>query len=691
MGILVGGIVFQLIYGLKILNPVFIEWTMTGDAGQHFIGWHIFRSEPWTFPLGVIKSLQYPEGTSLVYTDSIPLLAISLKLFSSFLPPAFQYHGIWLLICYVLQGFFSALLMKRITTNPVIVLISLPFFILFPIIIGRSSQHEALSGHFLILASLHLYFQAYDETNKKRWMILLIASVLVHFYLFFMSFTLFMAYCLQHILETKGKHSIQILKYGVVSITATLVTMWAAGYFVIKVESAGGGYFGHFSMNMLAPFNPMPLNYLTFLRDFPLATSGQYEGFNYLGIGVLLLMLISAYEFPRHKEAFNKNRHLPLLLACILLFLLSLSNKITFANHVLVEIDLPDKIQHMLGAIRSSGRLFFPVSYTLILFSLAVLIRYNSATKAFFFLGMMLSLQIIDLYPIYWGVTLEKQTWSSPLKSTLWGKLLENTRHIVFVPAITDAEAYIPFALFAGYYNNTINVAYTARGDSRTHYKKNLLEDFKRGTLSKDSLYIIRDRSLYQKPPSDDFMFGELDGYGIIAKRCASDDLKPWQPQVKRSEANTVWIDRDQEKYTLKELIEKFSGVGYVIFLSVRDDAAGKIPRDFVNHLKKIGSDIDSLKLQGSYAAVITDGKMMVEKIDNSAKVAFEYTIGSYHANIISSGNHVGNDSIITINGTSLSPNKRGFNVIVLKLDDGSVKQYNYDTFLFPNPAAGCD
>ena len=81
-GMLLGGIVFLIIYGHKILNPTFIEWTMDGDAAQHFLGWHFFRSEPWTFPIGVIQSYQYPQGTSLVYTDSIPLLAIPLKLLS---------------------------------------------------------------------------------------------------------------------------------------------------------------------------------------------------------------------------------------------------------------------------------------------------------------------------------------------------------------------------------------------------------------------------------------------------------------------------------------------------------------------------------------------------------------------------------------------------------------------------------
>ena len=68
LGLGFGVLVFFVLYGYRILDPTYIGWTMEGDAAQHFLGWHFFRSQPWTFPLGVIQSYNYPEGTSLVYT-----------------------------------------------------------------------------------------------------------------------------------------------------------------------------------------------------------------------------------------------------------------------------------------------------------------------------------------------------------------------------------------------------------------------------------------------------------------------------------------------------------------------------------------------------------------------------------------------------------------------------------------------
>lgn len=37
---LLGGIAFVLIYGIKILNPLYTDWLLTGgDPSQHYLGW----------------------------------------------------------------------------------------------------------------------------------------------------------------------------------------------------------------------------------------------------------------------------------------------------------------------------------------------------------------------------------------------------------------------------------------------------------------------------------------------------------------------------------------------------------------------------------------------------------------------------------------------------------------------------
>jgi hypothetical protein len=74
-------------FGWIALNPSNVTWLLAGlDEAQHFLGWHFFRHEPWSFPPGLIRGYLDPLGTSIGYTDSVPLLAFVSKVFAFALP-----------------------------------------------------------------------------------------------------------------------------------------------------------------------------------------------------------------------------------------------------------------------------------------------------------------------------------------------------------------------------------------------------------------------------------------------------------------------------------------------------------------------------------------------------------------------------------------------------------------------------
>lgn len=672
-GLLLGGIIFFLIYGYRILDPTFIKWTMDGDAAQHFLGWHFFRSEPWSFPLGLIKSLKYPQGTSIIYTDSIPLLAIPLKLISSLLPSIFQYHGLWLLLCYVLQGFFAVLLIKQITNKPFLILLGTLFFLLSPVIVVRSGGHEALSGHWIILASLYFYLQKDSLTIRIYWIVLLLVAVMVHFYLFFMAFIVFSGFLLRLILEDYKGNFPSVIMFSTITLSIILISMWVLGYFVVDVLHSPESGFGLYSMNLLSPINSSGIS--TFFKEFPLATEGQFEGFNYLGFGLLLLILVSIYELSRQKKFFSTKIHLPLIFVSFILLVFSISNKITFSNIVLFEFKLPDFLNGLLGIFRSSGRMFWPVTYILMLTSIAILIKFNSHKRAILFLFIFIGFQVIDLFSFYQNINFAG-SWESPLRSKLWIELMEKSEHIVFIPAITDGDEYVPFALLAATNAKTINVGYTARTNHKDEesYKNNLLQEFKQGKLMNNTLYVINMGYLYPPRSSSFFIWGILDGYAIIAPKIDKKqkaELTPWP----------FTIQIDDHEQTLYSLLKEYMMPNYAIILSVRDEATTNIPNDFVELMKSIGSNIDQLKYRGSYASMIINGKLEVEKINNKRKVFIGYELANHKIDVSSAGNKFGSISTIEIDGIPLSLNRRGFNVIVLSLNENKVKRYNFDTY----------
>lgn len=101
---------FCVMYGTAILNPTNTDIPNSGDILQHHLGWLAFRNNPWFFPIGMFNSLTYPNPISIIYTDSIPLLAVFFKILSPLLPVNFQYWGYG--DCYVL--FFRLILEPKL-------------------------------------------------------------------------------------------------------------------------------------------------------------------------------------------------------------------------------------------------------------------------------------------------------------------------------------------------------------------------------------------------------------------------------------------------------------------------------------------------------------------------------------------------------------------------------------------------
>ena len=85
-GALLGALVFVVVYGVRVLDPTSVDWILNNpspDPSQHYLGWAFFRSSPWRLPyLGANYSVVYPYRTSILFTDSIPLLALLCKLLS---------------------------------------------------------------------------------------------------------------------------------------------------------------------------------------------------------------------------------------------------------------------------------------------------------------------------------------------------------------------------------------------------------------------------------------------------------------------------------------------------------------------------------------------------------------------------------------------------------------------------------
>lgn len=106
--LIIGIAAFFLLIGPRVLDPTNIAWLgASKDPANTYLGWAFFRQAGLSFPLGLNPLYGLGQSNSIVYSDSNPLLALLFKPFSQWLPVPFQYFGIWLLGCFVLQTWFA--------------------------------------------------------------------------------------------------------------------------------------------------------------------------------------------------------------------------------------------------------------------------------------------------------------------------------------------------------------------------------------------------------------------------------------------------------------------------------------------------------------------------------------------------------------------------------------------------------
>ena len=195
--ILLGFLAFLLITGGKILWPTNTDWLMMeGDPAQHWLGWQFFRYSPLLqWPMGANPDFGMEIGSSIVFTDSIPLLAFIFKPLSAFLPDTFQYMGLWILICFSLQSFFAWKLLSLFTQDKWLPLIGSVFFTIAPVCLWRLAIHNALFSQWILLAGLYFYFT--KNFSIVRWIGLLAVAALIHAYLLLMVLAIWSADLIQ--------------------------------------------------------------------------------------------------------------------------------------------------------------------------------------------------------------------------------------------------------------------------------------------------------------------------------------------------------------------------------------------------------------------------------------------------------------------------------------------------------------
>ncbi|MBQ7562414.1 MAG: hypothetical protein IJT16_00315 [Lachnospiraceae bacterium] len=391
-GCLLGAACFLLIYGIRILNPTYDDWLLLGDMDlkQHYIGFCHFRVSNWQFPIGLIETLSYPNKMSVIYTDSIPLLAVLFKLFAWILPQRFQYFGLAGLMSFMLMGGFSSLLLYRFLNNKIASVIYSVFFIISYPIIQRMYYHTALASQWIIIAALALWLYQEELSLRTRlllWALLGFFCVSIHSYFLPMAGLILLCAAVDEVLtvrEIRGSVCSSVRNGALELIlfcASALFALILYGGFYGDSNAVGEGL-GTFTSNLNTFVNPLDDGRL--YGSLPTYNGFQYEGFGYLGGGILFLLITGAiaagvsYIYSRKRFRLFQTGYRPLLAAALFTVscMLSMFPIVTLNDKKLFGVPYPGFIRKLLGIFRSNGRFIWTAVYLLML--LAITLCYRS-------------------------------------------------------------------------------------------------------------------------------------------------------------------------------------------------------------------------------------------------------------------------------------------------------------------------
>jgi hypothetical protein len=559
-------LLFMLFFTPAILDPTRVGWLLDGDWGQHFLGWHAYRQTPLGWPFNYQTLLSHPTGLSLLYTDSNPLVSIPMRWLSGILPEHFQFIGWWFLACIILHYFVAYRLVARHAPGPWSALAGATLLTLLPTLYMRIG-HDTLCAHWLILSALYIFFEIRNERRKLiGYACLMGLTGLIHPYLLFMILAVWGADQLRVtglLLKNHDWKQLAIaVGLGLLTLVPPAVTLGISGAY--SGQSAASDGFGVYGMPLDAIFNPSRKDFAFALLNGPQPPRMAFEGFQYLGAGLLVLLGAAIWLYRKSPAVKSASEVLaiarPLKWPFIVLLVLAITDQVHLYSIKLVDLSFPTALVNLLNIVRASGRLFWPIAYTLVFLSLICIYRAQPRTMGLL-LGAVLVLQLFDMAQFatniraLTGKAATAQAFAlTPSKQ--WDAVMAHTEVVSFQPAVplTDKRAFYEIILHALDHKVPVNMMYAARENPHQDaIQRREYLDFRAGKLNPRRLYVMLGKAV---PAGLEGRVREIDGIWIIPPQGAEAGLarpksEPFETGktyiIGAANASVVWFGNDWE------------------------------------------------------------------------------------------------------------------------------------------------
>ena len=477
-GALLGALVFLILYGVRVLDPTCVDWILNNpspDPAQHYLGWVFYRRSGWHLPyLGANYSAIYPYRTSILYTDSIPLLAVLGKLLGGVLPARFQYLGLWGLFCYAMQGGLAQVLIARVggvrpgnTAKNWASVLGAGVLVLFPALNIRMFAHTALAANWLVLLALWLWLCAEQSENRPTaaklclwWGILGLLCAGIHLYYLPMVGMVLVAACVQRALEKRGPAAVVLPVASFCG--AALAELFVLGAFAANFAGYSNGYLSGADLaNLFVP-----------------GLGASWEQEIYAGLGTTIAVVLAlAGLLVQHKQAgaFFR-RHKNVVIAALVLLVLdaiaATGNTVTFAGRTLFTVPIPQALMDFWAMFSSCARLAWLAGMLLAVAACGLVLRFWQGAAAAVLLALCAAAQgfgqraeLAKRFAAYHDAAYYENT--TQLTDPAWEQLAASGQftHLAFASFDFEHDEFWDLAAFAADHGWTSNSFYMGHMD----------------------------------------------------------------------------------------------------------------------------------------------------------------------------------------------------------------------------------
>ena len=477
-GALLGALVFLILYGVQVLDPTCVDWILNNpspDPAQHYLGWVFYRRSGWHLPyLGANYSAIYPYRTSILYTDSIPLLAVLGKLLGGVLPARFQYLGLWGLFCYAMQGGLAQALIARIggvrpgdTAKNWASVLGAGGLVLFPALNIRMFAHTALAANWMVLLALWLWLCAEQSENRPTaaklclwWGILGLLCAGIHLYYLPMVGMVLVAACVQRALEKRGPAAVVLPVASFCG--AALAELFVLGAFAANFAGYSNGYLSGADLaNLFVP-----------------GLGASWEQEIYAGLGTTIAVVLAlAGLLVQHKQAgaFFR-RHKNVVIAALVLLVLdaiaAMGNTVTFAGRTLFTVPIPQVLMDFWAMFSSCARLAWLAGMLLAVAACGLVLRFWQGAAAAVLLALCAAAQgfgqraeLAKRFAAYHDAAYYENT--TQLTDPAWEQLAASGQftHLAFASFDFEHDEFWDLATFAADHGWTSNSFYMGHMD----------------------------------------------------------------------------------------------------------------------------------------------------------------------------------------------------------------------------------